>query len=238
MSELPEKRSVFSKIRNKIIDAGLKNKFTRGIIANIAPNTFGYNLTDYVLSNDDSELSQTMELLSSMKERAVKANISQILRTVKRKINTNSDNNDLNTDKLINMILDSVTEKASEFVIFSILREPYFIDDSFSDETCKRVSDLIDCSNKTSSEIKQMFETIESIRSNKYNQIIKISYNLFESLTLEKRKEHFSQIIPIVSEFIPTFSLLDFNKDNPLVLLFSEFPEEDKLEQYKKILEM
>ena len=137
-----------------------------------------------------------------MKERAVKANISQILRTVKRKINTNSDNNDLNTDKLINMILDSVTEKASEFVIFSILREPYFIDDSFSDETCKRVSDLIDCSNKTSSEIKQMFETIESIRSNKYNQIIKISYNLFESLTLEKRKEHFSLIIRLQMEII------------------------------------
>lgn len=238
MNELPEKQSVFSKIRNKIIDAGLKNKFTRSIIANIAPNIFGYNLTDYVLSNDDSELSQTMELLSSMNERAVKANISQILRTVKRKIKTNSDNNDLNTDKLINMILDSVTEKASEFVIFRILREPYFIDDSFSDETCKRVSDLIDCSNKTSSEIKQMFETIESIRANKYDHIIEISYNLFESLTLEQRKEHFSQIIPIVSEFIPTFSASYFNKDNPLVLLFSEFPEEDKLEQYKKILEM
>lgn len=225
MSDLPAKQSTLLKVRNKILDIGLGNKITRSIMVNTAPNLFGYYLTDYVLSNDDSELSKTMEVLSSMKKKAVKENISQIISVAKGKINTNSNNNALNKDKLANMILDSVTAEASEIAILEMLNQRYFMDYSISDETCKRISDLIDFSDKTTSEIDEIFTKIG------LNFTSNLSYNLFENLTLKQKKEHFIQIIPLVS-------FTDYSEKNLFISIFSQFPEEDRLEQYKKILEV
>ena len=69
MSDLPAKQSAFSKIRNSVLSVGLRNRFTRNIMANTAPRLFGYYLTDYVLSKDNQYLDGTMDFLSSMKER-------------------------------------------------------------------------------------------------------------------------------------------------------------------------
>ena len=66
MADLPAKQSVFTRVRNSILNAGISNNFTRNIIANFAPNIFGSNLIDFVSASDNANLDKTMELISSM----------------------------------------------------------------------------------------------------------------------------------------------------------------------------
>ena len=187
-------------------------------MVNTAPNIFGYNLTNYVLNNDDSDFTNTMELFSAMHKTAIEANILSIL------IKTSKNIKDY--DKLINMILDATNSKNSEIVVLEMLDKLNFTNNLISDETYKRLVDSIDCSNKTQTEIKKMFESF-----NKNTVTAKISYKLFENLTLEQKKEHFSEIIPIV---VAQLNGTDYSIES----LFSAFPAEDRLEQYKKIQEI
>ena len=218
MSNLPVKQNPFFRIRNNIINLGLRNRITRSIMVNTAPNIFGYNLTNYVLNNDDSDFTNTMELFSAMHKTAIEANILSILRRTSSSIK--------DADKLINMILDATNSKNSEIVVLEMLDKLNFTNNLISDETYKRLVDSIDCSNKTQTEIKKMFESF-----NKNTVTAKISYKLFENLTLEQKKEHFSEIIPIV---VAQLNGTDYSIES----LFSAFPAEDRLEQYKKILEI
>ena len=41
MSDLPAKQSAFARMRNSIVNAGLKNSITRSIMANTLPGVFG-----------------------------------------------------------------------------------------------------------------------------------------------------------------------------------------------------
>lgn len=231
MDNLPAKQSAFTRIRNNILSAGLSNRFTRSIIANTIPGLFGYGLTSFVLSRDSEDLTGTMQLLSSMNPNAVKANISQIVRSVKRvALGENHYYDDSKDDQIVNMLLDAVREDAKEIVIRELLERSDLLRSSITDETCERIADSIDCQSKTPDQIREIFDLtgrgyIGSATEN-------ITFKLFEKLTLDQRKEHFSQVVPMLGRGYYSFSSPDYSQ------LFEQFPEEDRLDQYKKILEV
>lgn len=230
MADLPAKQSNFIKIRNSIINAGLRNNITRNIMANVLPSIFGYPLISFVLNNDSQDLSKTMQLLSSMNTRAIEANIEYILRDIKRvrfseeNIYDNSKN-----DQLVNMILDAVNENATEIVALGVLKRTDLLGSSLTDETCKKIADSIDCQRKSSDEIREIFKLADILFMDPAFK--KVADHLFENLTLDQRKEHFHQIVPILGNNSHVLEGHDYSK------FFEEFPKEDRLELYKKILE-
>lgn len=92
MANLPAKQNRFSKIRNSIFNIALKNPFTKRIMANFAPSLVGYYLTQFVLDNDDQELTRTIELLSYMNKNAINENLPLIFRTKRYSRKSNREN--------------------------------------------------------------------------------------------------------------------------------------------------
>ena len=71
-----------------------------------------------------------------------------------------------------------------------------------------------------------LLQTIENDYTLSYN----VGNNLFEKLTLDQKKQHFSKFISIVSQ--------SYSFGHNVAKLFEQFPEEERLEQYNKILEV
>ena len=235
MDNLPAKQSAFTRIRNNILSAGLSNRFTRRIMANTIPSLFGYGLTSFVLNRDSEDLTGTMQLLASMNLNAVKFNIPHIVREVKRvALGDEHYYNESKDDQIVNMLLDAVKEDAKEIVIRELLGKSDLLRRSITRETCKRIADSIDCLSKTTDQMREIFELIG--RGYVGSTIENIKFNLFENLTFNQRKEHFSQVIPMLGR---SYDSVEFYEYSQLFKqLFEEFPEEDRLEQYKKILEV
>lgn len=230
MGDLPAKQSVFSKIRNNILNFGLSNGLTRSIMVNTLPVIFGYNLTRYVLNNDGQDLEKTMKFISSMGKSAIRSNFSGILFNAKNK--AVRDNNLFEDDVLnilTNKILDSVRSGLVGVATEELLKDSSFLSFGLSNDTCQRLVDAIDAPNRTSSEISKILD-LRGIRQN-YSSGEKIAIALFESFTLEQRKEHFSKLLVIPQSY-------SAYKNKEYSDIFASFPEEDRLEQYEKILEL
>ena len=90
MANLPAKQNRFSKIRNSNFNIALKNPFTKRIMANFP--IVGYSLTQFVLDNDDQELTRTIELLSYMNKNAINENLPLIFRTKRYSRKSNREN--------------------------------------------------------------------------------------------------------------------------------------------------
>lgn len=220
MANLPAKQSIFSKVRNSILNSGLKNRFTRNIISNFAPDIFGYSLVNYVLNNDNQDLDGTMELLSSMNEKAIKSNFSTMFRKISNKRRDNE------MDKVINKMFDTIKDELNETLCIEILKSHNQHYLNFTDETYKRIVDSINYQTKSQEEMDNLLQTIENDYTLSYN----VGNNLFEKLTLDQKKQHFSKFISIVSQ--------SYSFDHNVAKLFEQFPEEERLEQYNKILEV
>ena len=230
MGDLPAKQSVFLKIRNNILNFGLSNSLTRSIMVNTLPAIFGYNLTRYVLNNDGQDLEGTMKFISSMGKSAIRSNFSAILYNAKNK--AVRDNNLFEDDVLnilTNKILDSVRSGLEGVATEKLLKDSSFLSFELSDDTRQRLVDAIDAPNRTSSEISKILD-LRGIKMN-YSSGAKIAIALFESFTLEQRKEHFSKLLLIPQSY-------SMYNDKGYSYIFGLFPEEDRLEQYEKILEL
>lgn len=226
MDNLPAKQSAFARIRNNILNAGLRNDFTRRVIANTAPSIFGTGLTRFVLSNDGEDFSGTMQLLASMNPRAVKANISRILDEIWTKLNgRNYVYNDPSLESFINMVLDAVDENAAEIVALDIIAKRDLLPGTITDETIEKITNSIDCSNKTTEEMDKILRDMHLLGSTGSPMAL----NLFGKLTPEQKKTYFTKFIPVVSTYFYSQGLSK---------MFEQFSPEDRLEEYKKILEV
>ena len=229
MDNLPAKQSAFIKIRNNILSVGLSNSFTRNIMVNTIPSLFGYGLTSFVLSRDGGDLTGTMQFLASMNPKAVKTNITYILENIgKGAFGKEYYYDDSKKDQLINMLLDAVKPDSVEIAIQGMLKDNEILKYTISDETCKRITDSIDCQSKSLDEIREWIDLIGSSFANSS----KLTYNLFEKLTLEQRKEFFPQILILQKERYFSSDVFDY------IQLFEQIPVEDRLEIYQKIIEI
>lgn len=231
MSDLPAKQSAFARMRNSIVNAGLKNSITRSIMANTLPGVFGRSLIYHTLNNDDPNLESLCELLGSMSLSAVKANFSTVLYGLSNIISQMDYSvKPERSDAIINKILDSVDGEVAEYISLRMIGEWNFLDGAILDETDAKIADTIDCSRKTTEEINEMLE--EANFEMGFSHKRKIAARIFENLSPEQKKTHFSQFINIIS----TSNYYIF--DQEFVGMFEQFPPEDRLEQYKKILEV
>ncbi len=217
MAELPAKQSVFTRVRNSILNAGITNNFTRNIIANFAPNIFGSNLIDFVSISDNANLDKTMELISSMNSQTIQANYNAISRKFF------SISSQFNTEAVINRILDTLNQETRQTLSEEMLKDDNIIFSygKVTDEICEKIVSGIDFQTKTSEEIDQMIESVKPSR--------KISYNLFSQLTLSQKKDFFST-------FSEQFLTLPLGNEKGLKDMLEQFDEPDRLEQYNKIL--
>ena len=228
MSDLPAKQSAFARMRNSIVNAGLKNSITRSIMANTLPGVFGRSLIYHTLNNDDPNLESLCELLSSMSLSAVKANFSTVLYELNNIIRQMDYSvKPERSDAIINKILDSVDGEVAEYISLRMIGEWNFLDGAILDETDTKIADTIDCSRKTTEEINEMLEEADFEMGFSHKR--KIAARIFENLSPEQKKTHFSQFINIIS----TSNHYFFNQE--FVGMFEQFPPEDRLEQYKKI---
>lgn len=63
MADLPAKQSVFTRVRNSILNAGISNNFTRNIIANFAPNMMkNYIANGAIIQTDKAKLFDSLTL--------------------------------------------------------------------------------------------------------------------------------------------------------------------------------
>ena len=217
MAELPAKQSVFTRVRNSILNAGISNNFTRNIIANFAPNIFGSNLIDFVSASDNANLDKTMELISSMNSQTIQANYNVISRKFF------SISSQFNTEAVINRMLDTLNQETRQTLSEEMLKDNNIIFGygKVTDEICEKIVSGIDFQTKTSEEIDQMIESVKPSR--------KISYNLFSQLTLSQKKDFFST-------FSEQFLTLPLGSERRLKDMLEQFDEPDRLEQYNKIL--
>lgn len=217
MADLPAKQSVFTRVRNSILNAGISNNFTRNIIANFAPNIFGSNLIDFVSTSDNTNLDKTMELISSMNSQTIQANYKAISRKFF------SISSQFDTETVINRILDTVNQETRQTLSEEMLKDDNIIFDygKVADGTYEKIISGIDFQNKTREEIGQMIEIVKTNR--------KISYNLFSQLTLSQKKDFFST-------FSEQFLTLPLGSERILKDMLEQFDEPDRLEQYNKIL--
>ena len=159
MSDLPAKQRAFARMRNSIVNAGLKNSITRRIMANTLPGVFGSSLIYHALNNDDPNLESLCELLSSMSLSAVKANFSTVLYELNNIIRQMDYSvKPERSDAIINKILDSVDGEVAEYISIRMIGEWNFLDGAILDETDAKIADTIDCSRKTTEEINEMLE--------------------------------------------------------------------------------
>lgn len=217
MADLPAKQSVFTRVRNSILNAGISNNFTRNIIANFAPNIFGSNLIDFVSASDNANLDKTMELISSMNSQTIQANYNVISRKFF------SISSQFNTEAVINRMLDTLNQETRQTLSEEMLKDNNIIFGygKVTDEICEKIVSGIDFQTKTSEEIDQMIESVKPSR--------KISYNLFSQLTLSQKKDFFST-------FSEQFLTLPLGSERRLKDMLEQFDEPDRLEQYNKIL--
>ena len=154
MADLPAKQSVFTRVRNSILNAGISNNFTRNIIANFAPNIFGSNLIDFVSASDNANLDKTMELISSMNSQTIQANYNAISRKFF------SISSQFNTEAVINRMLDTLNQETRQTLSEEMLKDDNIIFGygKVTDEICEKIVSGIDFQTKTSEEIGQMIE--------------------------------------------------------------------------------
>ncbi len=229
MANLPTNQSRFSRIRNSIVEAGLNNGITRRMMVNTLPSLFGYTLVRFVSERDDQDFTKTRELLSSMGKNAVKSNLKYLYRAINIRAN-----NIINTDEIINLILDSVNDDVAELTSMTILQDAEFLNGTsmggITKETSKKIISQIDFPNKSQEELDELLSS-KCFQLPSNSTSVKIVIDLFEKLTLEQKKICFPRFIPLMPR-----EYWSEDKEN-LRELLALFPENERLEPYKKILE-